>query len=145
MILAKVLSISLCMGVGSLAFADDPPRPTSTPPAETAAAAPATADAASTVTADKATADKAKSTDANAKTTAQGGITLDQAKTLRMAGYKKEVRKGGEVYYCRSEAQMGSFFETKMCGTADDILLSVANGKEIVKFMQRTSSAVRTN
>src|ERR1700733_3379426 len=91
MILAKVLSISLCMGVGSLAFADDPPRPTSTPPAETAAAAPATADAASTVTADKAVADKAaadkaKSTDANAKTTAPSGITPDQAKTIRMAG-----------------------------------------------------------
>lgn len=141
MILAKVLSISLCMGVGSLAFADDPPPPTSTPPAEKAAAAPATADAASTVAADKAAADKAKS----AAKTAPGGITPEQAKTLRMAGYKADVRKGGEVLYCRSEPQMGSFFETKVCGTPDDILLRTTNGKDLVKQMQGTPTAVRTN
>ena len=145
MIPAKVLSISLCMGVGSLAFADDPPPPTSTPPAETAAAAPAPADAVSTVAADKAAADKAKSAATNAKTTAPGGITPEQAKTLRMAGYKADVRRGGEVYYCRSEAQLGSLFETKVCGTPDDILLRTSNGKDLVKQMQGTPTAVRTN
>ena len=138
------------MGVGSLAFADDPPPPTSTPPAETAAAAPATADAVSTVAADKAAADKvaadkAKSAATNAKTTAPGGITPEQAKTLRMAGYKADVRRGGEVYYCRSEAQLGSLFETKVCGTPDDILLRTSNGKDLVKQMQGTPTAVRTN
>ncbi len=133
------------MGVGSLAFADDPPPPTSTPPAETAAAAPAPADAVSTVAADKAAADKAKSAATNAKTTAPGGITPEQAKTLRMAGYKADVRRGGEVYYCRSEAQLGSLFETKVCGTPDDILLRTSNGKDLVKQMQGTPTAVRTN
>jgi hypothetical protein len=141
MILAKILSISLCMGVGSLAFADDPPPPTSTPPAATAA--PATADAASTVAADKAAADKAKSA---AKTaTGPGGVTLDQAKTLRSAGYKANVQKDGQGYYCRSEPKMGSLFETKVCDTAENIMLSIASSKDAVSQMQRTPTNVRTN
>lgn len=57
-------------GVGSMAFATDPPRPPGpTPPAATAATAPASADAASTVAADKAAAaDKAKRAATTAKT-----------------------------------------------------------------------------
>ena len=129
------------MGVGSLAFADDPPPPTSTPPAATAA--PATADAASTVAADKAAADKAKSA---AKTaTGPGGVTLDQAKTLRSAGYKVNVQKDGQVYYCRSEPKMGSLFETKVCDTAENIMLSIASSKDAVSQMQRTPTSTRSN
>ena len=124
------------MGVGSLAFADDPPPPTSTPPAATAA--PATADAASTVAADK-----AKSA---AKTaTGPGGVTLDQAKTLRSAGYKANVQKDGQVYYCRSEPKMGSLFETKVCDTAENIMLSIASSKDAVSQMQRTPTSTRSN
>jgi hypothetical protein len=146
MILAKILSISLCMGVGSLAFADDPPPPTSTPPAATAA--PAAADAASTVAADKAAADKAAADKAKsaAKTaTGPGGVTPDQAKTLRSAGYKASVQKDGQVYYCRSEPKMGSFFETKVCDTPENIMLSIANSKDIVNQMQRAPTSTRTN
>ena len=129
------------MGVGSLAFADDPPPPTSTPPAATAA--PATADAASTVAADKAAADKAKSA---AKTaTGPGGVTPDQAKTLRSAGYKANLQKDGQVYYCRSEPKMGSLFETKVCDTAENIMLSIASSKDAVSQMQRTPTSTRSN
>jgi hypothetical protein len=126
MTLAKVLSISLCMGAGSLAFATDP-----APPAATTATAPATADAAST-----AEADKAKSTATTAKTaTSSAGVTPEQAKTLRSAGYKSEVSKG-VTYYCRHETQIGTRFETKVCGTPDDILRSIANSQEVVNQIQ---------
>jgi hypothetical protein len=152
MILAKVLAVSLCMGVGSLAFATDPPDPTppattsATPPGSTDTASPAAADtaaadkaaadkaAADKVAADKAAADKAKS----AAKTAPGGITPEQAKTLRVAGYKADVRKGGEVYYCRYETQLGSRFETKTCGTPEDILRLTAESQDLTSKMQHS-------
>jgi hypothetical protein len=149
---AKVLLASLCMGLGALALASDP-TPSATPPGSTDTASPAAADsaaadkaaadkaAADKAAADKAAADKAKS----AAKTAPGGITPDQAKTLRIAGYKADVQKDGHVLYCRSEPKMGSFFETKVCGTPDDILLRTASDKDVVKQMQGTATAVRTN
>jgi hypothetical protein len=136
MVIAKVLLTSLCLGVGSMAFATDP-----APPATPAATAPASADAASTADADKAKAadaDKAKSAATDAKT-APGGITADQAKTLRIAGYKASVQKGGEVVYCRSEPKQNSLIEEKVCGRPDDILLSIATSKDQVKQMQRAN------
>jgi hypothetical protein len=126
MTLAKVLSISLCMGAGSLAFATDP-----APPAATTATAPATADAAST-----AEADKAKSTTTTVNTaTSSAGVTPEQAKTLKSAGYKADVRKG-VTHYCRYETHVGTRFETKVCGTPDDILRSITNSQELVNQMQ---------
>jgi hypothetical protein len=134
MTLAKVLSISLCMGAGSLAFATDPAPPAATPPAATTATAPATADAAST-----AEADKAKSTTTTAKTaTSSAGVTPEQAKTLKSAGYKADVRKG-VTYYCRYETHVGSRFETKVCGTPDDILRSITNSQELVNQIQHSA------
>jgi hypothetical protein len=126
MTLAKVLSISLCMGAGSLAFATDP-----APPAATTA--PDTADAAST-----AAADKAKTTATTAKTaTSSVGVTPEQAKTLKSAGYKSDVSKG-VTYYCRYETQIGTRFETKVCGKPDDILRSIATNQELVSHIQRS-------
>jgi hypothetical protein len=134
MTLAKVLSISLCMGVGSMAFATDPPPPDPAPPSATAANSPATADAAST-----AAADKTKSATTTAKTaTSPDGVTPEQAKTLRSAGYKTEVTKG-VTRYCRFQTQIGSRFETKVCGTPDDILRTIANSQELVNSMQHTT------
>jgi hypothetical protein len=141
----KALLLCLCMGMGSLAFAADP-----TPPSATSATPPGTADAASAATtdkaaadkaaADKAAADKAKSAAATAKTaTGPGGVTPDQAKTLRGAGYKADVARNGTVLYCRSQAQIGSRFEQKVCGTPDDILRSIANSQEVVNQMQHGS------
>lgn len=128
----KVLLAALCMGMGALALAADP-----TPPATTSATPPGSTDT-SPAAADKAAADKAKSAATGAKT-APGGITADQAKTLRIAGYRSSVQKGGQVVYCRSEPKPYSLLETKVCGTPDDILLSIANNKEQVKQMQRTN------
>ncbi len=125
----KVLLTTLCMAMGALAFAADP-----TPPATTSATPPGGTD-----TASAAAADKAKSAATNAKTTAPGGITPDQAKTLRSSGYRASVQKDGQVLYCRSEPKPYSLLETKVCGKPDDILLSITNNKEQVRQMQRTN------
>jgi hypothetical protein len=140
MILAKVLSFSLCIGVVSLAYAADPTPPTpTTPPAATAPTAPANTDAASTAAADKAAADQAKSPAAAAKTSASPeGLTPDQVKTLRSAHYRPEVQKG-VTYYCRSEAQLGTRFEKPVCGLPDDILRSIAANQQLVNQMQHSA------
>ncbi len=138
----KVLVAALCMGMGALAFAADP-----TPPATTSAAPPGSTDTASAAAADKAAADKAAADKAaadkaaadKAKATGPGGVTPDQAKTLRMAGYKSEVRRGGEVLYCRSQPKPYSLLEDKVCGTPTDILLSITSSKEQVQQMQRVN------
>jgi hypothetical protein len=137
MTLVKVLSVFLCMGAGSLAFASDPPP---TPPAATAATAPAAADPASA--ADKAAAaDQAKSATTTAKTTTTPeGLTPDQVKTLRSAHYRPEVRKG-VTYYCRSETQLGTRFEHSVCGMPDDILRSIAESQQMVNQMQHAVQA----
>src|SRR5271155_451361 len=146
MSLTKVLLVSLSMGVGSLAFATDPTPPDPTPPAATAVSPAATADAASAAAADKAAADKdaaagkAKDAAATAKTaTSPEGLTPDQAKTLRMAGYKAEGRRGGVTVYCRNQTTIGSRFEQKSCGTPEDILRSIAANQELVNQMQHGS------
>ncbi len=133
----KVLLAALCMGMGAPAFAADP-----TPPATTSATPPGSTDTASAAAADKASADKAAADKAKSAATAKtepGGITADQAKTLRIAGYKSSVQKGGQVLYCRSEPQAYSLIEHKVCGTPSDILLSIANSKEQVQQMQRAN------
>jgi hypothetical protein len=107
MVLAKVLLTFLCMGVGSLAFATDPPPPESTPPAATAKTA-----------------------------ISSGRVTPEQAKTLKSAGYKAEVRKG-VTYYCRNQVNLGSRFETKTCGTPER---SVVDSHELVNSMQHAVS-----
>ena len=69
----------------------------------------------------------------------------DQAKTLRSSGYKASVQKDGQVVYCRSEPEMDSFFETKVCDTPENILLSITNSKDIVNQMHRTPTSTRSN
>ncbi len=130
----KVLLAAFCMGMGALAFAGDP-----TPPATTAATPPGNTDTASAAAADKAAADKAAADKAKSAKTEPGGITADEAKTLRIAGYKSEKRRGGEVLYCRSQPKPYSLLEDKVCGTPSDILLSIASSQEQVKQMQRAN------
>jgi hypothetical protein len=136
----KVLLATLCLGMGTLALAADP-----TPPATTAATPPGSTDTASSAAADKAAADKAAADKAaadkakSAANTEPGGITPDQAKTLRMAGYRANVQKGGEVVYCRTQPIPYSLIETKVCGMPNDLLMSIESSKEQVRQMQRTN------
>ena len=124
------------MAMGALAFADDP-----TPPAATSATPPSSTDtssaAADSTAADKAAADKAAADKANA--TGPGGVTPEQAKTLRIAGYKANVQRGGEVLYCRSQPKPYSLLEEKVCGRPLDILLSISSSKDQVQQMQRAN------
>jgi hypothetical protein len=152
----KVLLVTLCMAMGAPAFADDPApaaATSATPPSSTdtssaaagstaadkAAADKAAADkaAADKAAADKAAADKAAADKANA--TGAGGVTPDQAKTLRIAGYHANKQKDGQVLYCRSQPKSYSLIEEKVCGRPEDILLSIAASQEQVKQMQRAN------
>ena len=126
----KVLLVTLCMAMGAPAFADDPT------PAATSATPPSSADT-SSAAADKAAADKAAADKANA--TGTGGVTPDQAKTLRVAGYHANKQKDGQVLYCRSQPKSYSLIEEKVCGRPEDILLSIASSQEQVKQMQRAN------
>ena len=132
----KVLLVTLCMAMGAPAFADEP-----TPAAATSATPPSSADtssaAADKAAADKAAADKAAADKANA--TGAGGVTPDQAKTLRIAGYHANKQKDGQVLYCRSQPKSYSLIEEKVCGRPEDILLSIASSQEQVKQMQRAN------
>jgi hypothetical protein len=116
--LVACLLMSLCVGLASNAFADQPAEPSSapqtpaagTPPAHasTAPAAPGTSVAPSDAANDTAAADSAKRDAANDK-------------LLRGKGYKPEAHNG-RTLYCRKEAPLGSRFENKVCNTAEDLL-----------------------
>ena len=139
------------MGMGALAFAADDATPPATPSTTASATPPGSTDtssaaadsaaadkaAADKAAADKAAADKAAADKANA--TGPGGVTPDQAKTLRSAGYHASKQKDGQVAYCRSEPREYSLIEHQVCGTASDILLSIASSKENVRQMQRAN------
>ena len=124
------------MAMGAPAFADEP-----TPAAATSATPPSSTDtssaAADKAAADKVAADKAAADKANA--TGAGGVTPDQAKTLRIAGYHANKQKDGQVLYCRSQPKSYSLIEEKVCGRPEDILLSIAASQEQVKQMQRAN------
>ena len=137
----KVLLVTLCMAMGAPAFADEP-----TPAAATSATPPSSTDtssaaadkaAADKAAADKVAADKAAADKANAA--GAGGVTPDQAKTLRIAGYHANKQKDGQVLYCRSQPKSYSLIEEKVCGRPEDILLSIAASQEQVKQMQRAN------
>jgi len=137
--------------MGALAFAADDATPPATPSTTASATPPGSTDtssaaadsaaadkaAADKAAADKAAADKAAADKANA--TGPGGVTPDQAKTLRSAGYHASKQKDGQVAYCRSEPREYSLIEHQVCGTASDILLSIASSKENVRQMQRAN------
>jgi hypothetical protein len=62
-----------------------------------------------------------------------------QISALRSAGYKPETRKGQTVY-CRREPQLGTRFESKVCGTAEEIARSIQNAKDATADIQRRAT-----
>jgi hypothetical protein len=61
-----------------------------------------------------------------------------QLKQIRAKGYRPEAQaRGNEVYYCRSEHELGSRFEKKVCKTAAHILQDEQNGKELGTSVER--------
>jgi hypothetical protein len=62
-----------------------------------------------------------------------------QTKRLRGQGYRPETRNG-MLLYCRKETAIGSRFESKICGTADELDKSAQNSKDLVETIQRQNS-----
>jgi hypothetical protein len=66
-------------------------------------------------------------------------VTDAQLKRILNKGYKPESQaRGNEVYYCRSERELGSRFERKICRTAARILEEEQQGKEETTNLERT-------
>ena len=66
-------------------------------------------------------------------------VTDAQLKQILRKGYKPESQaRGNEVYYCRSESELGSRFEMKICKTAARILQEEQQGKEATTNVERT-------
>jgi hypothetical protein len=143
-----VLAVALSVGAASIAWsADEPAKPADTPAAQPAppAAQPAPA-------AQQAPAASSTSTEAAAKPVAKDTATPPsgkdseadaQEKHLLARGYKKETRNGQTVF-CRKEIKFGSRFETKQCGTAQDMELAEQQGRDLMNNM-RNSSGSRVN
>jgi hypothetical protein len=131
-----LFSMLLCLGMGSAALAADPPAPASAPaqsssaqPAQSAPAAPATPPD-TTVISTTATPDAVK-----ADPGTKSGVTPEQMKAFRAAGYKPEVHNG-RTLFCRSEPQIGTRFESKVCGDAAEIERSTRNSQELAERLQ---------
>jgi hypothetical protein len=121
------------MGALSPAFATDPPAPSAN--SSTSAAVTTTTDQSSTA--------KTTSTasDVKVKLVAGDAEADKQLKRLKAAGYKPEMR-GGEVVFCRREAQLGSRFETKKCSTAEVLERQMTAAQEITSQTQRNATMI---
>ena len=119
----SVLFVSLCVGVLSQALAAEPQLPIAAQPK-------AASSLASTV---------ATTTWPTANVTKTPKATALEAQTrrLRRHGYKPEVHDGTTLF-CRKEAVVGSRFESKFCGTAEDIDKDTQDGKDLTETVQRT-------
>lgn len=68
-------------------------------------------------------------------------VTDAELKQILQKGYRPEGQaRGREVYYCRSEHELGSHFQTKLCRTAASILQDEQQGKEVTTTVERTGS-----
>lgn len=67
-------------------------------------------------------------------------VTDAQLKQIRAKGYQPQAQgRGNEVYYCRTEHEVGSRFATKTCKTAQRILQDELQGKEATATFQQKS------
>jgi hypothetical protein len=63
-----------------------------------------------------------------------------QLKQILAKGYQPESQaRGNEVYYCRSDHELGSRFESKVCKTARRILQDELQGKNATTTIQQTT------
>ena len=63
-------------------------------------------------------------------------VNDQQLKQILAMGYRPEGH-GDHVLYCRSEAPVGTRFQTKTCRSSTRILQDEAAGKELTKGVQR--------
>lgn len=129
------LSVFGLMFGTATAFAGDVPNPPSAPTSTAAPSAPTAAAASSAPTA-TATPNAAKPAAEGAKS-ATTELTPTE-KRLIASGYKLEV-KGDKRIFCRKEATLGSRFEKRVCGTADQLASQTQDSKDMAESAQRTA------
>jgi hypothetical protein len=67
-------------------------------------------------------------------------VNDSQLKQILAKGYRPESQaRGNEVYYCRSDHELGSRFESKVCKTARRILQDELQGKEATTTLEQTT------
>jgi hypothetical protein len=125
--------MSLCICIGFQAVAVEPPAPTASSQPTPVVAAPAGTTLAS---GDPLPASPPPATLPKSDSAPKNGISEAQIKALRSAGYKMQVRNG-QTLFCRIEHQLGTRFESKVCGTAEDIQRSVQNSQEFADKLQQ--------
>jgi hypothetical protein len=153
----KVDQLSLLTGVVLIAAAfaahpnvsqsDEPPAQSSATAGQPAAAPAASSNAAGT------TGTSAGKTDKGVVVSKPGRKVLvddtlndAQLKQVLAKGYRPEGQaRGNEVYYCRSEAELGSRFQTKVCRTGTKILQLEAQGKEATTVVERVGDSKMGN
>jgi hypothetical protein len=64
-------------------------------------------------------------------------MTDAQVKQLLAKGYRPQAR-GGEVFYCRREAVLGSRFEQKICRSAEQLMRDEQDSKDMTERMQQS-------
>jgi hypothetical protein len=133
----------LCVGAVSPVFAADPPaapaapaasgqsQPAPRPPVSDTATAPLLPGAGNT----PAPPAGAANPEATAADNKDSAVVVKQ---LRAAGYRPE-QHNGETYYCRKDAQLGTRFETKSCGTAQQLAQISALGSEWTQKVQKSN------
>jgi hypothetical protein len=145
-----VLAVALSVCAVSIAWsADEPIKPADAPAAQPAPAAQAAPAAQPAPAAQQAPAASSASTEAAAKAPAKetaapaSGKDSEadvQEKHLLARGYKKETRNGQTVF-CRKEIKLGSRFETKQCGSAQDMDLAEQQGRDLMNNMKNASGS----
>jgi hypothetical protein len=126
---------AICTAVTAGAFAaDPPPQPAAAAPPQTVAQSPAAAPPGASNTANPQPAKPGR------KVLVDDTVTDAQLKQIFRKGYTPESQaRGNEVYYCRTERELGSRFERKQCKTAAQILRDEEWGKEATTDVERNN------
>jgi hypothetical protein len=136
----QFLIFSLCIGALSQALAADQPPVFGQSPA---AATPSIATDAKTESPAAATAETQAKADAEAKAKAVAEAKAKAVdKRLRAQGYKP-INSNGTVRYCRNEQELGSRFQTAVCGTPEELDMAAQIGKSATETMQRVNGSQR--
>jgi hypothetical protein len=124
--------------VASQAFASD--EPPATAPVE--AAKPATPAATPTATATTPAATTPAPAQGQRLVLEDKTLTNTEVQRLLSQGYKPHKGPNDTVLYCRSEAQMGTHFEKRVCMSADQIKGANQDSMELTrKFQQNQGSS----
>jgi hypothetical protein len=129
----------LLPGIGAVVIsgvfaADPPPHPAAAAPSQTVAESPAVAPTGASTTAEA----QPVANKPGRKVLVDDTVTDAQLKQILGKGYRPASQaRANEVYYCRSERELGSRIETKVCKTAAQIFLDEQRGKDATTDVER--------